>query len=134
MTSQAAYAAPEALLGSPITTAVDLWALGCITYEVLGRVQMCLAPCAAAVPLTMNVCAQMLVGVSPFRLNHEYFTMQQVLNYPHAYTIDFPPSFPRAAKVREPTHASVLSVQWLGLPPHPTRPRHTRHRTLCSPF
>jgi len=66
----AEYVSPEILNSKgPITRALDLWALGCIIY-------------------------QMLVGKPPFRGASEYLTFQLILNR----QLEFPDQFPSDAK------------------------------------
>ena len=49
---------------------------------------------------TVGGCVQMLAGVSAFKRERDYFTMQQVLSFPHAFTLNFPNHVPGVAKVR----------------------------------
>nr|CAB3264758.1 3-phosphoinositide-dependent protein kinase 1-like [Phallusia mammillata] len=65
----AQYVSPELLKDKEICTASDLWALGCIIY-------------------------QMLVGNYPFKAPNEYLTFQQIL----ACKYEFPEEFDREAK------------------------------------
>lgn len=64
----AQYVSPEVLKNGPITPAADLWALGCIIY-------------------------QMISGLPPFRGNNEYFIFREIL----ACKLDFPEGFDKDA-------------------------------------
>ena len=72
--STAEYVSPEVLADAPATFAVDLWALGCITF-------------------------QLLVGRPPFQGGSEYLTFQQIMHYPETFSLAFPDDFPEPAKV-----------------------------------
>ncbi|XP_059620040.1 3-phosphoinositide-dependent protein kinase 1 [Phlebotomus argentipes] len=65
----AQYVSPEVLKGQPATKAVDLWALGCIVY-------------------------QMVSGLPPFRAGSEYLIFQKILKQ----DLTFPDGFDMAAK------------------------------------
>lgn len=63
---------------------------------------------------------QLLTGDSAFKLQHDYFTMQQVVNFPHALSLSFPPHVPKHAQVCRadgcrkgwlPSHTVPLAVQ-----------------------
>lgn len=59
----AEYVAPELLKGELVECSVDVWALGCILY-------------------------QMFVGTTPFRGPNEYLTFQNILDYANAADLD----------------------------------------------
>ena len=42
---------------------------------------------------------QLATGTAAFRVSHDYYTMQQVLNFPHAYTLPMPRLLHPDAKV-----------------------------------
>lgn len=65
----AQYVSPEILKGQPSTTAVDLWALGCIVY-------------------------QMVSGLPPFRGGSEYLIFQSILKH----ELSFPDGFDSNAR------------------------------------
>ena len=54
-------------------------------------------------------CVQMLAGVSAFKRERDYFTMQQVLSFPHAFTLNFPNHVPGVAKVRFASSRHVVT-------------------------
>lgn len=70
----AEYVSPEVLGSKPATKACDLWALGCIVY-------------------------QMLTGYTPFHEETEYLIFKRIQSYTEGtHPIDFPESFPSTGK------------------------------------
>ncbi|XP_030560689.1 3-phosphoinositide-dependent protein kinase 1 isoform X2 [Drosophila novamexicana] len=65
----AQYVSPEVLRNAPITPAADLWALGCIVY-------------------------QMISGLPPFRGSNDYFIFKEILGC----AVDFPQGFDKDAE------------------------------------
>uniref|UniRef100_A0A1A9UJC2 3-phosphoinositide-dependent protein kinase 1 n=1 Tax=Glossina austeni TaxID=7395 RepID=A0A1A9UJC2_GLOAU len=65
----AQYVSPEVLQNAPITPAADLWALGCIIY-------------------------QMMSGLPPFRGNNDYVIFKEII----ACNLDFPQGFDKDAE------------------------------------
>lgn len=105
----AEYVSPEVLADDEATRAVDLWALGCITFQVrctnapLHPPVAGLAACAwGGGDSRLHVCAplQLLVGRPPFRGGSEYLTFQQIMHYPDSHSLDYPAGFPQVARVR----------------------------------
>ena len=102
----AEYVSPEVLADDEATRAVDLWALGCITFQVRRlcwrwhpRVQArgrltSVASCVVFEHL------QLLVGRPPFRGGSEYLTFQQIMHYPDSHALEYPMGFPQVARVR----------------------------------
>lgn len=69
----AEYVSPEVLANDPATAAVDLWAVGCITYH-------------------------MLSGKVPFRGQSDYLTFQEILLHCNGTRpLEFPAIMPEAA-------------------------------------
>jgi 3-phosphoinositide dependent protein kinase-1 len=96
----ALYVAPEVLEGAEgeevegAGFSVDLWALGCITF-------------------------QMLTGTTPFKAANEYWTFQRILNLDLSFPADFPPvarAFVSKLLERSPSlrigYYNVLELQW----------------------
>lgn len=63
----AEYVSPEVLLNQPLSYPADLWALGCLLY-------------------------QMIVGSPPFKAASEYLTFQKVIDRDFSYPGDYPPA------------------------------------------